>query len=72
MILLQAIFSTPFFYLEDNNLRGSLGVSPYFWVIWVISIPLTVLVIYAWIRYQKRLELHLSEDTQPVTARNIV
>jgi hypothetical protein len=72
MILLQTIFSTPFFYLKDESVRGSLGVSPYFWVIWAISVPLTVLVIYAWIRYQKRLELHLIEDTQPVTARDIV
>jgi hypothetical protein len=67
LIPFQTIFSTPFFYLHDND-KKSLGMSPYFWLIWVISIPLTLLVLYAWHRYQKLLAKHLFEDTQPTSA----
>jgi hypothetical protein len=47
-------------------------MSPYFWLIWVISVPLTTLVMVAWYIYQKRLKIRIVRGTQPVPAREIV
>ena len=55
LILVQAIFSTPFFYFRNDSDETSMGISPQFWLIWVISVPLTVVVVFSWYLYQKRL-----------------
>ncbi|KAJ5736707.1 uncharacterized protein N7483_001832 [Penicillium malachiteum] len=48
----QSFFSTPFFYLEnDSNL---LEVSPHFWILWAITIPLTVVTILTFVLWSER------------------
>ncbi|KAJ6020839.1 hypothetical protein N7540_006343 [Penicillium herquei] len=48
----QSFFSTPFFYLEnDSNL---LEISPHFWILWAITIPLTVVTILVFVLWSER------------------
>ncbi|KAG0645260.1 hypothetical protein D0Z07_8842 [Hyphodiscus hymeniophilus] len=66
------IFSTPFFYLSSELNEGPIRMSPYFWLIWVIAIPLTLLVMYAWYRYQSRLQQRIVGGAQPMPLQQMV
>ncbi|KAJ5723033.1 hypothetical protein N7488_001068 [Penicillium malachiteum] len=48
----QSFFSTPFFYLEDGS--NFLEISPHFWILWAITIPLTVVTILAFVLWSER------------------
>ncbi|TEB23512.1 hypothetical protein FA13DRAFT_1715321 [Coprinellus micaceus] len=46
--LVAGILDTPFFTTGDE-VPGRLKVSPSFWILWVVSVPLTILVFAAWL-----------------------
>ncbi|KAJ3534302.1 hypothetical protein NMY22_g6984 [Coprinellus aureogranulatus] len=46
--LIAGIIDTPFFTTGDEAL-STLKVSPQFWIFWVVSVPLTILVFLAWL-----------------------
>jgi hypothetical protein len=46
LTLLQSFFATPFFQWDANNGAGI--VSHRFWIYWVVTIPLTLLVLGIW------------------------
>ncbi|KAJ5709907.1 hypothetical protein N7493_009499 [Penicillium malachiteum] len=47
-----SFFSTPFFYLEDSS--NFLEISPHFWILWAITIPLTAVTILAFVLWSER------------------
>jgi hypothetical protein len=57
------MFSMPFF--DFSSTGGNNAVSPQFWIYWVVSIPLTIIVILSWtIWYRWSIHQHRLEDEQ--------
>lgn len=48
----QTIFGSQFFNVADDN--SAIEVSKDFWIFWVVSIPLTLIVLLGWTLWRKR------------------
>ncbi|KAG9230289.1 hypothetical protein BJ875DRAFT_385464, partial [Amylocarpus encephaloides] len=63
------VYSTPFFYLEES--KNSLTMASCVWLVWVVTIPVTGVVLCIWWCYQKSLSKRV-QDTQPSTRERSV
>ncbi|KAL1616179.1 hypothetical protein SLS56_011503 [Neofusicoccum ribis] len=52
--LIATVFSSSFFDFSVDNKSSSVHLSSLFWVFWVISIPITAVVVYLWWNFSPR------------------
>jgi uncharacterized membrane protein len=47
----QTIFGSQFFNFSQSGTGDGFHVSPQFWIFWIITVPLTVVVLFVWIYF---------------------
>lgn len=57
---LASVFSMTFFNFQD----GAATVSNQFWIYWVITIPLTIMIVAAWYVYEKKRERKYDKEDE--------
>jgi len=65
------VFGTPFFSIESDSDGSRFLMSPYIWLIWVFAVPLTVITMFTWYRYQRRLEARITLGAQPLPVMDV-
>jgi flagellar biosynthesis/type III secretory pathway M-ring protein FliF/YscJ len=68
----KAIFSTTFFYFHAENSNAI--ISPWFWVYWIITVPVTLIVLglwYIWHRHIKNIKMKKTEEMEEMECSEV-